>query len=188
MVVYELVLSPSCHAPWAKDSLDNFKQFPGSAEFASSESETTNQITLFAIRNSITWKYLSCHMKIGLGFIPQRVENKSCQEETNIHTVTVRIPRLSSKHELCTLQKAIVSNILPTPVQRRNSHTKLQPCCRHGNGSLILRWIVLEWDRIVTWQLTSAEPRNHVKLSRLSFSPGWGRDYLWVCFRGGLTH
>ena len=49
-----LVSSPSCHAPWAKDSLDNFKQFLGSAELASSENETTNQIALFAIRNSIT--------------------------------------------------------------------------------------------------------------------------------------
>ena len=49
-----VVSSPSCHAPWAKDSLDNFKQFLGSAELASSENETTNQIALFAIRNSIT--------------------------------------------------------------------------------------------------------------------------------------
>ena len=49
----QVVSSPSCHAPWAKDSLDNFKQFLGSAELASSENKTTNQIALFAIRNSI---------------------------------------------------------------------------------------------------------------------------------------
>ena len=37
-----VVSSPSCHAPWAKDSLDNFKQFLGSAELANSENKTTN--------------------------------------------------------------------------------------------------------------------------------------------------
>ena len=30
-----LVSSPSCHTPWAKDSLDNFKQFLGSADVSS---------------------------------------------------------------------------------------------------------------------------------------------------------
>ena len=50
----QIVPSPSCHAPWAKDSLDNFKQFLGSAELASSESKTTNQIALFAMSHEMS--------------------------------------------------------------------------------------------------------------------------------------
>ena len=33
---FQLVSSPSCHALWAKDSLDNFEQFLGCAESACS--------------------------------------------------------------------------------------------------------------------------------------------------------